>query len=72
MFYFITVINLCVTNLFLSCIVPVLLRDVDGNHGNGILTEQRPATDVRQLEGVVHQVAVRNPGPSLWLHTLHL
>merc|ERR550532_2402317 len=28
--------------------------------------------DVRQLERVIHQVAVRNPSPGLWLHTLHL
>ena len=33
---------------------PVLLRDVDSDHGNGILAEKRPSSDVGELEGVVH------------------
>ena len=33
---------------------PVLLRDVDSDHGDGILAEKRPSSDVRELEGVVH------------------
>ena len=45
---------------------------MDGNHGDGVLTEERPAADVGQLERVVHQVPVRDPSPRLWLHTLNL
>ena len=33
---------------------PVLLRDVDSDHGDGILAEKRPSSDVGELEGVVH------------------
>ena len=50
----------------------IFFRDVKCQHLDGVLAEERPASDVRQLQGVSLQVDVRNPGPLVRLQALHL
>ena len=47
-------LQICFGTFLFETQSPVLLRDVDSDHGNGILAEKRPSSDVRELEGVVH------------------
>ena len=47
-------ISLCFGIFSFETQSPVLLRDVDSDHGNGILAEKRPSSDVGELEGMVH------------------
>ena len=47
-------ISICFGIILFEQQSPVLLRDVDSDHGDGILAEKRPSSDVRELEGVVH------------------
>ena len=46
--------DLCLRIFLFETQSPVLLRDVDSDHGDRILAEKRPSSDVRELEGVVH------------------
>ena len=47
-------LQICFGTFLFETQSPVLLRDVDSDHGDGILAEKRPSSDVRELEGVVH------------------
>ena len=47
-------ISLCFGIFLFETHSPVLLRDVDSDHGDGILAEKRPSSDVGELESVVH------------------
>ena len=59
-------------NEFKDVDASVLFRDVKRQHRNRIFAEQRPPSDVGQLEGVSLQVDVRNSRPLIRLQTLDL
>ena len=50
---------------------PILLRNVEGDHGNGVLAEQGPAPDVRELQHRDLQLHVGDPGPLVGFQTLN-
>ena len=59
-------------NEFENIDAAVFFRDVKRQHLDGVLAQQRPAPDVRELQGVSLQVDVRNPGPLVRFQALDL
>ena len=55
----------------LNC-APVLLGDVQGDHGHRVLAQHRPSPDVGELERVELLVSVWGARPLVGLQALHL
>jgi len=50
----------------------IFLRDVQSEHGHGILAQHGPSPHIRQFQGVHLKRGVRNPGPLMRTQALNL